>query len=546
MSKGAYIGVDGVARKVKKGYVGVTEATNLVSDGSFENVASNWNCWLTEPTDTAQAKYGTQSLKLGGDALASTTDAVVPIYGHKYYGREYIKTEGQLDAADCRFELCGAVGGAEKSYVFGWNRGNYPDWSIISNIVTIDHDTTDGFGVRTFTVGGTVNAWVDGLIIVDLTATYGAGNEPTKEWCDANIPFFNGVGAVPHPKGGGVARKIKKAYIGIGGVARPCWSGGELAYYGTITGLSVARYKLAATSVGNYGIFAGGEGSSVTAAAEAYSESLVQTVLNNLSVGRYALAAATVGNYALFAGGYSSAASKKVDAYDITLTRTTVDDTLNTATYMLMGASGGKYAFFAGGYATSAVSTVNAYDEDLTLTVASSNLISAVYNGAATAIGSYVLFGGGKTSSAVQGYVNAYDVETLTRTLPSRLPTSMVGLSAATVGKYALFSGGADSTGTSLSATIVYDESLTRTTASDLSAAREAMSATALGKYAIFAGGTSSVVVDAYDNTLTRTTQTNLSQKSQYGAATAIGNYALFGGGTGSGYKSAVDCYTID
>lgn len=61
------------------------------------------------------------------------------------------------------------------------------------------------------------------------------------------------------------ARKIKKAYIGVGGVARPCWSGGELSYYGTITPLSVARYYLAATTVGDYALFGGGIGNNYSA-----------------------------------------------------------------------------------------------------------------------------------------------------------------------------------------------------------------------------------------------------------------------------------------
>lgn len=58
----------------------------------------------------------------------------------------------------------------------------------------------------------------------------------------------------------GVAKKIKKAYIGVGGVARPCWGGGdEPTYYGTVTALSKARSNLAATSVGNYALFGGGD-----------------------------------------------------------------------------------------------------------------------------------------------------------------------------------------------------------------------------------------------------------------------------------------------
>ena len=168
------------------------EFVNLVPDGSFEDVANNWNVWLADPTDASQAKDGARSLRLGGDALAATRTAVVPINGHKYYGREYIKTAGQLDAADCRFEMVGAVNGVEKAFIFGWNRGNYPNWTVNSGIATIDGSYTDGFGIRTFTVGGTVSAWVDSIVVIDLTEACGAGNEPSKEWCDANIPFFNG------------------------------------------------------------------------------------------------------------------------------------------------------------------------------------------------------------------------------------------------------------------------------------------------------------------------------------------------------------------
>lgn len=35
------------------------------------------------------------------------------------------------------------------------------------------------------------------MLLVDLTVVYGAGNEPTQEWCDENIPFINGAKAIP-------------------------------------------------------------------------------------------------------------------------------------------------------------------------------------------------------------------------------------------------------------------------------------------------------------------------------------------------------------
>ncbi len=33
----------------------------------------------------------------------------------------------------------------------------------------------------------------DGLVVIDLTATFGSGNEPDKEWCDRHINYFDGT-----------------------------------------------------------------------------------------------------------------------------------------------------------------------------------------------------------------------------------------------------------------------------------------------------------------------------------------------------------------
>ncbi|MBE6161808.1 MAG: hypothetical protein E7158_06290 [Firmicutes bacterium] len=34
--------------------------------------------------------------------------------------------------------------------------------------------------------------YVDGIGMVDLTEAFGAGNEPTQQWCDENIEYFDG------------------------------------------------------------------------------------------------------------------------------------------------------------------------------------------------------------------------------------------------------------------------------------------------------------------------------------------------------------------
>ena len=111
----------------------------------------------------------------------------------------------------------------------------------------------------------------------------------------------------------GKARKIKKAYIGIGGVARPCWFSG-LAYYGTITALSVGKHGLAATNVGDYALFGGGFVPYETNTVDAYNKSLTRSIPTALSEGKGALAATNVGDYALFGGGYAGSSFPSVDA----------------------------------------------------------------------------------------------------------------------------------------------------------------------------------------------------------------------------------------
>ena len=119
----------------------------------------------------------------------------------------------------------------------------------------------------------------------------------------------------------GKARKVKKGYIGVGGVARPFMSDEELAYYGTITALSVARYDLVGASVGNYALFAGGSSgfsssSDTYPTVDAYNSSLVRSTPTALSVARDNLAGTSVGNYALFAGGLNDyTVCPTVDAY---------------------------------------------------------------------------------------------------------------------------------------------------------------------------------------------------------------------------------------
>ena len=123
--------------------------------------------------------------------MINTRPATTPIVGHVYYGRHSFKTDGDPAPADCRFEWF-AGDGAGLNFVFGWNKGNHPNWFTESARLQVTAVNGKSYIIRNFAVKPQANIWCDGLMIVDLTAAFGAGAEPTQAWCDKNLVFTDG------------------------------------------------------------------------------------------------------------------------------------------------------------------------------------------------------------------------------------------------------------------------------------------------------------------------------------------------------------------
>ena len=205
----------------------------------------------------------------------------------------------------------------------------------------------------------------------------------------------------------GVEKHVKCAYVGVNGKAQYIMKPpGVIKYGGSVEELSYLESSLAATTIGNYALFAG-----IT--VDAYDRSLTRTSPTTLGEAKYGLAATTVGNYALFGGGslLGSDYSSAVDAYDRSLTRTTATD-LSKSRTKLASTAVGDYALFGGGnniYDTNnTFSTVDAYDRSLTRTT-STSLSVGRSNLTATTIGNYALFGGGYNGNDMSD-VDAYTI----------------------------------------------------------------------------------------------------------------------------------------
>lgn len=167
------------------------ELKNLITDPSFEKS----NIWSGGSIDTAHAKYGTTSIKLTGTSSASEilvqNSVSIPINStHKYYARYEVYHEGASGTAGIYWPI------AEPNFVEGVSLGTANTWNVVSSVnnrTSFSSYTTAPLRLDYNNNKATTSVWYDGLVLIDLTESFGSGNEPTKEWCDKNIPFFEGT-----------------------------------------------------------------------------------------------------------------------------------------------------------------------------------------------------------------------------------------------------------------------------------------------------------------------------------------------------------------
>ena len=536
-----YKSKNGVARKVKKAYVGVAE-DSLVANGDFSNGLNGWAqvnpAYVNYEVEDGKCKLTPKSAYTENRVfLRSTYVSTIPVGHTAYYSGKY--TANLTNSGACLniyFKEATKVG-----YEFNlYSTATETKFSTLHTITLGDGGGIEITGQLGLGAGDYV--LLDYIKVYDLTALYGAGNEPTKEWCDNNLEALKEL----YKSKNGVARKVKKGYIGVGGVARLFFSGEpELSYYGKAADLSNTTTYLAATTIGDYALFGGGtKGSTIYKTVDAYNSALTKSTCNDMGYTKRYLAATSVGNYALFAGGErtdSGTIANTVDTYTSALAKGTATN-LTVGRKYLVATTVGDYALFGGGSSSSSFATVNAYDSSLTRVSATNLSVARTYL-AATTVGDYALFAGGYDDDNASSTVDTY-TSSLVKGTATDLSVARYDLAATSVGNYALFAGG--NTGSNSAIVDTYTSSLVKGTATSLSVARRNLAATSVGNYALFGGGNYSSVVDTYTSTLTKGTAANLSAGRNYLAATSVGNYALFGGGhTNSGPIATVDAYQL-
>ena len=124
----------------------------------------------------------------------ATMDLAIPTYGHKYYGRCYQKAPAGFTSGDGRFEYYAEDVAGTGLLTFCSMQDTNNEWKMFSSIQELTGTPTGtNWKLRSFVVNGNSECYRKELMIIDLTDTFGTGNEPSKEWCDKNILSFYGA-----------------------------------------------------------------------------------------------------------------------------------------------------------------------------------------------------------------------------------------------------------------------------------------------------------------------------------------------------------------
>ena len=355
----------------------------------------------------------------------------------------------------------------------------------------------------------------------------------------------------------GTYHKVKKAYKTVGGAYRPCWSTGEVSYYGYVTPLNnkVNYVKGASLKDANgkdkFAVFVGGDtgtgsGSArYSLAVEAYNS--IRTKIDtgvSLSTSRQRVGIVSHGNLVYIAGGDRGSGTLTNEVCTITesFTRTTLSNLSQRLTDLSGDSAGGKVVF-GGGFTESGNYTwyPEVYDGGTRIASGLPKFSKQCGHRAATSKGGKVIFGGGIDGNGNRlTAVDAIDESLTMYTTVAPLSEARAYLSAEEVGEFVLFAGGKPKSGYS-SVVDIYDSSLTKIeiVSITLSEARQEMASTMANNVAMFFGGyganITSASVDAIDENLTHTTPVKMAHARCYHDAATAGDSVIVCGGTSAG-----------
>lgn len=172
--------------------------TNLINNGSFENGLTNgWTYADLSSYGIASSspKFGSKNLAVACDASKTEGFAfqnVKYISGHTYYVSFYAFSSRQF-TMDVYFPLLSPY--YPSAIGLTYSSANLNTWTQMSAVITTNSEIPSQTAQIRIDFNNNktdLNAWMDGVILIDLTETFGAGKEPDKATMDAIIQANGG------------------------------------------------------------------------------------------------------------------------------------------------------------------------------------------------------------------------------------------------------------------------------------------------------------------------------------------------------------------
>ena len=186
MAKKAYVGVDGKARKIKKGYVGVTTEFPVYGDPVSTSVT------VSNIAEFFDVKNDTHYFKGSGGTFANTN--------------------GGVDDSTAKTTLTAKVD-MEVSFYYSYStEPNYDKFTLVVGTTTVEKEASGAKTTKSYSGNLSVG---ESIVFTYTKDGSQAGNDDRCAFSTIVVKSAPIVGTETK----GVARKIKKAYIGIGGVA---------------------------------------------------------------------------------------------------------------------------------------------------------------------------------------------------------------------------------------------------------------------------------------------------------------------------------------
>ena len=184
---------------------GFKKLVNSFNNSDFSNEISGW-----KPTDYASS-YSIKDKIISLTMKSTQTDTKWILMTDS---TNYTTVTNHIYYYSCKFRKTGTTSSNVGLMISANLVEVVPSttWTKLSSRQKATSTTTNFFVYATFELNDILE--ITEVLKYDLTEAFGAGNEPTIEWCDENL-----VEGYELPLGE-VARKVKKAYMGVDDVTR--------------------------------------------------------------------------------------------------------------------------------------------------------------------------------------------------------------------------------------------------------------------------------------------------------------------------------------